>query len=239
MIAPQERSKFNLSPGAYRTDIDGLRGLAVIAVIGFHAFPSAVPGGFVGVDVFFVISGYLISGIIFGNLNRGTFSFRNFYYRRIKRIFPALIVVLIGCFFLGRLVLLPEEFKTLGSDIVSGAAFISNFKYWHEAGYFDSVAGTKPLLHLWSLGIEEQFYIVWPLLLWAAKKRKLNFLVAICVGIASFVLNVVDVHHNPVAAFYSPASRFWELMLGAMLVFSSRPNPNQRLLRNIESIAGV
>jgi peptidoglycan/LPS O-acetylase OafA/YrhL len=157
-------------PNSYRADIDGLRGLAVIAVICFHAFPSVVPGGFVGVDVFFVISGYLISAIIFENIDRGTFSFLQFYYRRIRRIFPALITVLIGCFIIGWWYLLPEEFKQLGTHIANGGLFTSNFRFWHEAGYFDKAADTKPLLHLWSLAVEEQFYITWPFLLWVARK---------------------------------------------------------------------
>ena len=143
----------------YRPDIDGLRAVAVAAVIVFHAFPSLAPGGFVGVDVFFVISGYLISGLIFGQLKRGRFSIREFYYRRIKRIFPALIAVLIACFIVGSQILLSEEFKKLGSHIVSAALFIANFKYWSEAGYFDAAAETKPLLHLWSLAVELQRFI--------------------------------------------------------------------------------
>jgi len=122
----------------YRADIDGLRGLAVIAVIGFHAFPSILPGGFIGVDVFFVISGYLITRIIIENLCRGTFSFRGFYYRRIKRIFPALVIVLIACFIIGWAILLAEEFEQLGKHIASGALFVSNFMFWREAGYFDN-----------------------------------------------------------------------------------------------------
>ena len=195
---------------AYRADIDGLRALAVIAVMLFHAFPSVLPGGFVGVDVFFVISGYLISGIIIQGFEKGTFTFREFYYRRIKRIFPALIVVLLGCFIIGWSSLLVEEFKQLGSHIVSAALFISNFKYWHEAGYFDKAAELKPLLHLWSLGVEEQFYIVWPFLLWAAWKTRINFfLFALCVAIPSFVLNIVHVQdHNLTAAFFSRSHGF-------------------------------
>jgi peptidoglycan/LPS O-acetylase OafA/YrhL len=207
------------SRGEYRADIDGLRGFAVIAVVVFHAFPSIAPGGFVGVDVFFVISGYLISGLIIENLDRGGFSFTEFYCRRIKRIFPALIVVLIAVLLMGWLFLLAEEFKRLGKSIASAAMFVINFKYWREVGYFDYDVETKPLLHLWSLAVEEQFYIVWPFLLWAAWKIRLNFFVlALCLAIPSFILNVVHVqHHDLAAAFYSPGARFWELMLGAML----------------------
>jgi peptidoglycan/LPS O-acetylase OafA/YrhL len=156
----------------YRPDIDGLRAIAVLSVIGYHAFPGIIPGGFVGVDIFFVISGYLISGIIVSSLGDGTFSFKNFYARRIKRIFPALFVVLAACGLFGWFTLLPREYKELGKHIAGGAGFVSNFFFWSESGYFDTAAEFKPLLHLWSLGIEEQFYIVWPLLLyWSWKTR--------------------------------------------------------------------
>jgi peptidoglycan/LPS O-acetylase OafA/YrhL len=153
----------------YRPDIDGLRALAVLAVLLFHAFPEFVPGGFIGVDVFFVISGFLISTIIFKALENNIFSFVDFYSRRIKRIFPALILVLVFCFIFGWFTLLAHEYMQLGKHISSGAGFISNLVLWNEAGYFDNDAITKPLLHLWSLGLEEQFYIVWPLLLWFAR----------------------------------------------------------------------
>ena len=130
-------------------------------MVAFHAFPAWVRGGFIGVDVFFVISGYLISTIIFENLEKGTFSFSEFYARRIRRIFPALLLVLVACFAFGWFALLADEFKQLGKHIAAGAAFFSNFVLWGEVGYFDNSADTKPLLHLWSLGIEEQFYIIW------------------------------------------------------------------------------
>ena len=210
----------HLSHQKYRPDIDGLRAVAVLAVVAFHSFPSWVRGGFIGVDIFFVISGYLISTIIFENLDKGTFSFTEFYARRIKRIFPALLLVLIACFAFGWFALLADEYKQLGKHIAAGAGFISNFTLWNEAGYFDNSAETKPLLHLWSLGIEEQFYIVWPLLLWFAWKRKFNLLViTIIVAIASFVLNIKGIKHDMVATFYSPQTRFWELLSGSLLAW--------------------
>jgi peptidoglycan/LPS O-acetylase OafA/YrhL len=210
----------HLSHSKYRPDIDGLRAVAVLAVVAFHAFPNWVRGGFIGVDVFFVISGYLISIIIFESLDRGTFSFNEFYSRRIRRIFPALILVLIACFAFGWFALLADEYKQLGKHIAAGAGFISNFTLWNEAGYFDNSAETKPLLHLWSLGIEEQFYIVWPLLLWFAWKRKFNLLtITIVVAIASFVLNIKGIKHDLVATFYSPQTRFWELLSGSLLAW--------------------
>ena len=210
----------HLSHPKYRPDIDGLRAIAVLSVVAFHAFPSGVKGGFIGVDIFFVISGYLISTIIFENLDKGTFSFSEFYSRRIRRIFPALLVVLITCFTFGWFALLADEYKQLGKHIAAGAGFISNFILWNEAGYFDNSAETKPLLHLWSLGIEEQFYILWPLLLWFAWKRKYNLLaITIIVVTTSFILNLKGVKQDMVATFYSPQTRFWELLSGSLLAW--------------------
>ncbi len=208
----------HLSHPKYRPDIDGLRAIAVLSVVAFHAFPTWMKGGFIGVDVFFVISGFLISTIIFENLERGTFSFAEFYYRRIKRIFPALIIVLSSCLIFGWFSLLPEELNQLGKHILGGASFVSNLVLWSESGYFDNSAETKPLLHLWSLGIEEQFYIVWPFLVWAAWKRNINiFQVIILFFIVSFILNIWLIHTNPVATFFSPLTRFWELLCGSLL----------------------
>ncbi len=212
----------HLSHPKYRPDIDGLRAVAVLAVVAFHAFPSSLKGGFIGVDVFFVISGYLISTIIFESLDRGAFSFREFYARRIKRIFPALILILVACFTFGWFALLADEFKQLQKHIAAGTSFVSNHVLWSEAGYFDNSAETKPLLHLWSLGIEEQFYIVWPLLLWFAWKRKFNLLtITILVAIVSFVLNLRGIKQDVVATFYSPQTRFWELLCGSLLAWVS------------------
>ncbi|MCI5116515.1 MAG: acyltransferase [Candidatus Electrothrix sp. LOE1_4_5] len=204
----------------YRPDIDGLRAIAVLSVVGFHAFPSWVKGGFIGVDVFFVISGFLISGIIYENLDKKEFTFREFYARRIMRIFPALIVVMTTCFAFGWLLLLTDEYKQLGKHIAGGASFISNFLLWQESGYFDNSAETKPLLHLWSLGIEEQFYIIWPLLLWLTWKRKFNiFAVTLAIAVGSFYLNIKGIKQDAVATFYSPITRFWELMCGGLLAW--------------------
>jgi peptidoglycan/LPS O-acetylase OafA/YrhL len=212
----------HLAHPKYRADIDGLRGIAVLAVVGFHAFPGWVKGGFVGVDVFFVISGYLISSIILGSLAREAFSFAEFYSRRIRRIFPALIVVLIATYVMGWFVLLPEEYKQLGGHILGGAGFISNFLLWRDSGYFDSSAQAKPLLHLWSLGVEEQFYIIWPLLLYFTWKLRSNFLrLILLLALSSFVLNVSQVRDHAVATFYSPATRLWELLIGGILAYLS------------------
>ena len=204
----------------YRPDIDGLRAIAVIAVVAFHGFPDLITGGFIGVDIFFVISGYLISTIIFEGLYKGDFYFLDFYARRIRRIFPALLLVLVMVFVFGWFELSSDEYKQLGKHIAAGAGFVSNLAYWSEAGYFDNLSETKPLLHLWSLGIEEQFYIFWPLLLWVFWKRNFNFLTtALILTIASFALNAKGVRQDSVAAFYSPHSRFWELSCGSLLAW--------------------
>ncbi len=204
------------SRGAYRPDIDGLRAFSILSVIVFHAFPQTLPGGFIGVDVFFVISGFLITGIILRSLSAETFSYATFYSRRIKRIFPALIVVLAASLLAGWLFLFHDEWKLLGKHLFSGAAFISNIALMREGGYFDSA--TKPLLHLWSLGIEEQFYIAWPLLLafvWKRRSTTLPFIALVL--LLSFALNMLYVGGHPSVVFYFPATRFWELAVGALL----------------------
>lgn len=202
----------------YRPEIDGLRAIAVLLVVIFHAAPGLAPGGYVGVDIFFVISGFLITGIIWEALEAKKFSLGWFYSRRVKRIFPALFLVLLFVCVVGWFMLLPDEYERLGKHVAGGAAFISNLLLWKESGYFDVVAETKPLLHLWSLGIEEQFYIVWPLGLYVLHKLRLNLYPALLVVIVlSFALNVYQVGTDPVAAFYSPFARFWELALGGLL----------------------
>jgi peptidoglycan/LPS O-acetylase OafA/YrhL len=207
---------------AYRADIDGLRAVAVVAVLGFHAFPDAFPGGFTGVDIFFVISGFLISGILFRELEAGTFTFGQFYARRIRRIFPALALVLAGTWLLGWACLSPYEFDQLGGHIAAGAGFVSNLLLFHESGYFDTDSALKPLLHLWSLGVEEQYYLLWPWLLFALRRHLgRTFWLITGIASASFVLNIVLVHRLPGAAFYLPATRFWELMLGSAAAYRS------------------
>jgi peptidoglycan/LPS O-acetylase OafA/YrhL len=223
-------------PGApkYRPDIDGLRAVAVGSVLGYHAFPDVIRGGFVGVDIFFIISGYLISTILLGNLEKGTYSFTQFYMRRILRIFPALLLVLLACFGFGWFELLGSEFKQLGKHIAGGAGFISNMILWRENGYFDNAAELKPLLHLWSLGIEEQFYIFWPVLLlvtWKLRVKPLPFMVVILV--ASFAENIHEIHTDTVGAFYSPLARFWELMIGGCLAYFGLHARDSRLMRTL------
>lgn len=188
------KQKTNLSHPKYRPDIDGLRAIAVLAVVLFHAFPSSLKGGFIGVDIFFVISGFLISTIIYENVKNKTFSFREFYSRRIRRIFPALLVVISSTFVFGFFILSADEFNQLGRLVSGGIGFIANLILWSESGYFDAATETKPLLHLWSLGVEEQFYFIWPLLLIFAWNRKINLLlITIVLFFLSFILNIFNI----------------------------------------------
>lgn len=202
----------------YRADIDGLRAVAIVSVLGFHAFPGSMPSGFIGVDAFFVISGFLISSIIYKGLERGNFSFLDFYVKRINRIFPALSVVLISVYAFGWFALFPLEYEQLSKHIVGGIFFVSNFVLMNEVGYFDIAADAKPLIHLWSLAIEEQFYIVWPVLLFFVWKHEkyLSILIIILIFL-SFYSNILFIDQSPEFAFYSPLTRFWELLIGCLL----------------------
>ncbi len=204
----------------YRPDIDGLRAVAILSVVTFHAFPSLLKSGFIGVDIFFVISGFLISTIIFSSLERERFSLLEFYIRRIRRIFPALLLILFASLALGWFVLFPDEYKQLGKHTAASAGFIQNFILWRESGYFDNAAETKPLLHLWSVAVEVQFYIFWPLLLALVWKRHWSFLkITAAIAAVSFAANIFLVYRHPSAAFYLPISRFWELMVGGVLAY--------------------
>ncbi len=189
-------------------------------VLNFHAFPDAMPGGFIGVDVFFVISGFLITGIIARELEFGRFSLIEFYNRRIRRIFPALIVVLSATLVLGWFWMLPSAFAQLGSDSFASVAFLANIALLLQSGYFDVESAKKPLLHLWSLGIEEQFYLFWPLLLMLAARLRMSIMaMAVVLGIGSFLLNVALIGSYPVATFYLPLTRAFELLTGAALAY--------------------
>jgi hypothetical protein len=209
----------------YRADIDGLRAVAILSVIAFHFNIGPVPGGFIGVDIFFVISGYLITGNIIDGLNAGSFTLLDFYRRRIRRIFPALLVVLAFVFLIALTVRRNDElfsvtrpFGETYHAIAAGAAFVTNLTLLQSANYFTQTASTQPLLHLWSLGIEEQFYIAWPLTLLAVSRLRLAYLPCVlAIALISFGINIATVHQNPELAFYSPQSRAWELMLGAAL----------------------
>ncbi|QWD66558.1 acyltransferase family protein [Polynucleobacter sp. MWH-Aus1W21] len=205
---------------SYRPDIDGLRAVAVVSVLGYHFFPTWLKGGFIGVDIFFVISGYLISLIIFHALKNNEFSFIGFYSNRIRRIFPALLIILFSSLILGWFVLLADEYAQLGRYVVGASSFMTNLMLLGDSGYFDSAAEKKPLLHLWSLAIEEQFYLIWPFLIWTAWKLRFNLIfIIIIILVLSLIFNIAIVQADPITAFYSPLSRFWEIILGGVLAW--------------------
>jgi peptidoglycan/LPS O-acetylase OafA/YrhL len=225
----------------YRADIDGLRAVGVVLVVAFHAFPTVISGGFVGVDVFFVISGYLITGIILSGLRSSDFTFIGFYARRARRILPALAVVLAGVLAIGWSQLLPAPYQSLGLHTLAGALFFPNLLSWSEVGYFDAAAETKPLLHLWSLGVEEQFYVVWPILLALLSRRRGWLTAGLSVVVAaSFLYSCYATWHQPAAAFYSPLSRLWELGTGGILAATNlrAKNRSSISLLGIALIAG-
>ena len=203
----------------FRDDINGLRALAVLGVVIFHADRAWLPGGFVGVDIFFVISGFLISRIILSQCAAGRFSLAMFYARRAKRILPALLVAVSFVWIVGWFMAAPTQFRDIGGSLLGNSYFTVNFWLMRLAGvggYFGADATTKPLLHLWSLSIEEQFYLVWSVLLLALFKleRRLVLFVILSVFVASFAFSVVLTPIDPIAAFYLPWTRGWELALG-------------------------
>jgi peptidoglycan/LPS O-acetylase OafA/YrhL len=202
----------------YRPDIDGLRAIAILAVLTYHAFPGKAPGGFAGVDVFFVISGFLITGILERRLARENYRLRDFYAARIRRIFPALILVLLATLAAGWCILLEPRFQALGRHVAASAVFSANLIFWKEINYFNVFGSQGPLLHLWSIGVEEQFYLAWPLILLIAGRLRIGFAAtAGAIAVASFAWCLWLTGHDPNAAFYSPLSRGWELMLGALV----------------------
>lgn len=217
---------------SYHPEIDGLRAFAVSFVVLFHFFPASLKGGFVGVDVFFVISGYLITSIVSNDITNGHFSFARFYGHRIRRIFPSLLLVLIFTTVVSWLFLFPDQYVAIVKHVAGGAAFIANFVLWRESGYFEWQAHQNPLMHLWSLGIEEQFYIVWPIALLLITRWAGNFQLGLMAFLAAlsltYCINITQ--YNSIAAFYSPLSRSWELMAGALLALS-----HEQLRENLQA----
>ncbi len=204
----------------YRPDIDGLRALAVMSVLVFHVDPALLPGGFLGVDIFFVISGYLISLILFREQAEGRFSFTGFYGRRVRRLFPALVLVLAASLFFGFFALLADEYERLGKHAAAAIVFALNFQLLGEAGYFDAVSYSKPLLHLWSLSVEEQFYLLWPVLLLASRRVRCNpgWVIASCAALSLFYgLRLGRI--NPDQLYYHSLPRFWELLSGVAIAW--------------------
>ena len=226
----------------YRPDIDGLRAVAVLSVVAGHA--GFLSGGFIGVDVFFVISGYLITAILVGEMQRDAYSLTRFYERRVRRLFPALFVMMAASALAACWLMLPEELNEFGASVVATALYFSNMLFWSQSGYFDSAAATKPLLHTWSLAVEEQFYIVFPLLLalvWRLGRRRqlaLHAGVALTL-LATFGLSVWALAHRPVAAFYWAPLRAWELMCGALPSVGLILPLRGRWLREIAAGAGL
>lgn len=219
----------------YRRDIDGLRAVAIIPVVLFHAFPGLISGGFTGVDIFFVISGYLISYNILRDLRQDEFSFYAFYASRIKRIFPALIAMLIVAYVVGWYVLLPDEFMQLGKHMAASSAFVQNLALIYESGYFDTATELKPLMHLWSLAIEEQFYLIFPCLVLLVFRYKINLRICILVSITlSFTYNVIWSDIGSSSTFFELRARIWQLLVGTSLAlfFINRIEPSNTLDSN-------
>jgi peptidoglycan/LPS O-acetylase OafA/YrhL len=224
----------------YRPDIDGLRAVAVLSVLAFHLGWGRMAGGFVGVDVFFVISGYLISAIVFSEVATSSFSILAFYERRIRRIFPALFGMLIVFSMVASFYLLPTEFVDFAKSLLAAATSSSNFYFWKHSGYFDSPT-SSPLLHTWSLAVEEQFYILFPIFLVAVRRffpERLRIAVVV-LFFASLVTSVVMVRIDAVTAFYMPYTRAWELLLGTILSLGMFPRMHSLLMRNVATLAGI
>ncbi len=225
----------------YRADIDGIRAIAVTAVILFHYGVIGFSGGFVGVDVFFVLSGYLISSIIFDKLEKGRFEFGNFYFRRIRRLFPVYVVVMAVTFALAYAFMLPREFREFGQSLVASTVYISNILFFLEAGYFDTASHLKPLLHTWSLSVEEQFYVIFPFVAWlcARLSRKNLFIFFAILTLASFIAAVSYIKTDTSAVFYLYPFRAWEMFLGTLLATRFIPPIASRTWNNITAIAGL
>lgn len=242
LVRPAEPAGSSVAwTGAYRPDIDGMRAIAVLAVVVFHAGFPGLLGGFVGVDVFFVISGYLIGGQVFREAVAGEFRFSRFYARRVRRILPALYALLAVLFGLGALLLTPLELRELGKESFAAVFGASNLLFYTAGGYFDPASDHLPLLMSWSLGVEEQFYIIFPILvLLCLRIRPRLFMPILIAGtLVSFAGSIVLTHLNPKAAFYLLPTRAWELGLGAILALSERRSSSWTAPRPVVDIAAV
>ena len=225
----------------YRADVDGLRAVAIIPVLLFHADFAAFRGGFVGVDIFFVISGFLITGLILPDVVRGTFSIRNFYERRVRRIFPALFTVLLFSAVVAAVLLLPGDFKSFAQSLVATTFFVSNITFASRVGYFDTASDSKPLLHTWSLAVEEQYYILFPLTLLLIRRYlgSRHKLFTWLVVLGSLVLSVALARVEPAKSFYMTQTRAWELGIGALLAMGAFPRARHRAIRNAAAVLGA
>ena len=225
----------------YRGDIDGLRAIAVLTVVFYHYGVPPFTGGFVGVDVFFVISGFLITSLIHAEMAEKRFSIAQFYERRIRRIFPALFAVLIAATALSLIYLFPDDLRHFAQSLEATVVFGSNFLFRNTAGYWDIAARHKPLLHTWSLAVEEQYYLLFPAILWLAGKggEWLQRAIIAIIFIVSLALSIVVVHSDPTSAFYLLPYRAWELMLGALLAVFGIAAPSNRMLREVLCVVGL
>jgi len=225
----------------HRRDIDGLRAVAVLPVVAYHVGIHAVPGGFVGVDIFFVISGFLITQVLIQDIHGDRFSLVRFYERRVRRILPALLAVLLVTFIVCARYSLPSELIDYSKSLIAAAASVSNIYFWRSGGYFAAPALTKPLLHTWSLAVEEQFYIFWPLLLWFGLRLFRRHLLAATVVIilASLAVSAIGAFTNPEATFYLVHARAWELLLGGVLPLGAFARPIGPAWRNAFAAAGL
>ena len=224
----------------YRPDIDGLRAVAILSVLAFHLWPWRVSGGFVGVDVFFVISGYLISAIVFSEIAVGRFSLLAFYERRVRRIFPALFAMLIALSAVISFFLVPNELIDYAKSVVATTASSPNFYFWQHSGYFDAPM-SKPLLHTWSLAVEEQFYILFPIFLLIGRRLFAQWLKygVVILLFASLAASVATLHYNATTAFYMPYTRAWELLVGTVLSLGFFPRLRLVWVRNGFALLGI
>jgi peptidoglycan/LPS O-acetylase OafA/YrhL len=228
----------------YRREVDGLRAVAVLPVILFHAGFDAVRGGFVGVDVFFVISGYLITSILLAELRTGSFTLLGFYERRARRILPALFFVILACLPFAWFWLLPSDMKEFSDSLLAVTTFVSNVFFWQTSGYFDTATELKPLLHTWSLAVEEQYYLFFPLFLMVAWRLGTRAIVAMlaAIGLASLALAQWGTTANPDANFYLLPTRAWELLIGALAAFrleQRTPGDSRPAVAEAGSAAGL
>ncbi len=224
----------------YRPDIDGLRAVAVLLVIAYH-MGRGVHGGYVGVDVFFVISGYLISAVVMADFAAGRFSILGFYDRRIRRIFPAMLVMMAATTVFAWHYFIPSELAAYGRSQIAALFSVSNILFWKQAGYFDGPSILKPLLHTWSLGVEEQFYIVFPLLIVLVRRLLPRQMKPVLCGLALISLAgaQIELGHDPSAAFYLAPLRAWELLLGTILSQGYLPSIRGAVARNMAGAAGL